>query len=412
MADENVNPTAESAAPPSAPQTPVANAPSTPAPAARPSAGERLAQNLAANPPEPTSSAAPSSAAPSAVAVPGAAVPPTPAQPAPQTDPFVARLAQLGFQGVTDPQEARDRLLEAYAREREQKELLAQQNQEVLGYAREYAQLRQDPRFQAFQQQYFAPQQAPQAPEHWWNAPQVDLSLLAEYREPILDETGKQTGWKWKADAPAEYQQQVNQYQHHLKQWNEDLLTRPHEILPKIIEREVTPILDRYFQQQMQQREYQSFAQNVAQNNADWLYARDPVTQQVQTDLMGNPIYSPDGQAVNRYLQEATQLGIADPKARWAYATRMRELELRRTQPQGALAQAAQAAQQPAPVDPRLAHLQNAAAASSQRGNSVPPAHDPASRPRPRGNVRISAADRLAQNFHAQGLDTVASPFV
>jgi hypothetical protein len=333
----------------------------------------------------------------------------------PQLSEFLSQVQQLGFEGVTDEAEARRRLVEAYRLREEQYQYAQQQAAHLEQYARQYAQLQQDPRWQAFQQQFAAPPQQPAEPQGWWQAPQVDLTLLDQYREEVVGEDGKAT-WRWKADAPADYKQRVQEYQHYLDDWRTKLITRPHEVLPQIIEQEASRLFEQKWQERQHQLQAQTFAQEVQQRNQDWLYARDPVSNRPLVDPTGNPVLSVEGQRVNHYIAEAARMGIMDPQARWSYATQSLELELRRQAPAVSPQAAAAAVNQ----QQKIEHLQQAARAAGQpngvgaasavanRGASVPPTHEPG---RKAQNRRLSAGDKLRQAFQAQGADVVAPTF-
>lgn len=414
MADESGN---LSAAPESSAPAP---ATSTPAPSAPPSSGQPQASAPATpasskpaprpktNPGNPLDSKPVDAGAPNVSPSPGTA-PEAPAGSAPQVPspgnsgeppaPWYSELQNLGFKDVRDEEDARRRMLEALKVQNERQHYLQQQYQQAEQYARAYAQLQQDPRWQAFQQQYAQPQ-AQQTPEGWWKAPEVDLALLNEYREQ--DPESKQ--WKWKPDAPLEYKQQVEQYQHHLRKWNEDLLTRPHEVLPQIIEHETRRLFDQWYQERSQEISSTQFAQEVVQRNSDWMFARDPVTQQPLTDPMGQPIYSPDGQRINQYVVEASQLGIGDPRARWKYAVQKLENDhLRQMNMAYSQGQTAQAVHE----QKKLEHLQAAAQTPPSRAGSLPEPGTPQRSPRNRG---LSGGERLRQNMAAQGQDANLTP--
>lgn len=315
-------------------------------------------------------------------------------------DSFLAGVRALGFQDVADRQQAEARVLEAYRLERQRAEYAQQQYQQAAVYAQQYAALQQDPRWQALQQQQ-APQ--PEQPKSWWQAPEFDPSLLEQYREPVLDAEGKPTGQqRWKADAPVEYQQQTAAYQQYIQKWERDLLTKPHEVLPKIIQDVVAPLFEQEFERRQQQMQAQQFVQNVVQKNADWMYARDPVTQRPLTDPMGNPVLSQDGQRINEYVQLAAQYGIQDPQLRWQFATSQLELELRRQ-----TAQQQQVQQTSTQVNDqlKLQHLQAAAVNTPSRTAAVGTPAQPARR----GNKALGAGEKLAAAFAAQGIP-VPSP--
>lgn len=323
----------------------------------------------------------------------------------PQVDPWVQQLQALGFENLSDPAEAQRRVVEAIQLRNQQLAHWQGQAQQMEQYARAYAQLQQDPRWQAFQQQQVPQQaqaaQAQAAAEHvWWKAPQVDLGLLEQYREEQVDPLTGQKKLAWKPETPVEYRQNVEAYTRHLKQWQDDLVTRPHEVLPKIIEAEVMPLVERMFQQREQQQQTQQFVQQVNENNADWLYARDPVTNQFLVDHQGQRVMSNEGQHVAQYISEASSIGIQDPAKRWQYATMAYERDLLRYQAQSR-STATNAVQQH--EQQKLQHLQAAAAqAVPNRGGSLTPNQPPTTPIQP--TRRKSAGERLMEQFRANGV--------
>jgi len=350
--------------------------------------------------PSPVSGGDASSVTPVNPALAGGAV--APSTPAPAMDPWVQQLQGLGFENLTDPADAQRRVVEALQLRNQQLAHWQSQAQQMEQYARAYAQMQQDPRWLAFQQQQVPQQATSQVPaEHpWWKAPQVDLSLLEQYREEQVDPVTGQKKLAWKAETPIEYRQNAEAYTRHLKQWQEDLVTRPHEVLPKIIEAEVMPIVQRVLQEREQQQQTQQFVQQVNENNADWLYARDPVTNQFLVDHQGQRVMSNEGQHVAQYIDEARSVGIQDPAARWKYATMAYERDLLRYQAQTRNT-AASAVQQH--EQQKLQHLQAAAAqAVPNRGGSLTPNQPPTTPIQP--TRRKSAGERLMEQFRANGV--------
>jgi len=95
-------------------------------------------------------------------------------------------------------------------------------------------------------------------------------------------------------------------------------------------------------QQQLNQYQTKNYVSDLERQNADWLY-----------DQSGN--VSPEGQAIQAYIQQASEIGISSPEARWKYATGMlqRDLLNMRYQQMSQQAYAPVPQQPPAPqVDP------------------------------------------------------------
>jgi hypothetical protein len=102
-------------------------------------------------------------------------------------------------------------------------------------------------------------------------------------------------------------------------------------------------------EQHLGQYQAQNYVQDLERQNADWLY-----------DEAGN--ISREGQAIQAYIQQASEFGINSPEARWKFATGMLQRDLLNVRyqqmqqapvPQMGQGQAAPVAPPaPAPVDP------------------------------------------------------------
>jgi hypothetical protein len=68
-------------------------------------------------------------------------------------------------------------------------------------------------------------------------------------------------------------------------------------------------------QQQLGQYQATNYVSDLERQNADWLY-----------DQTGN--ISREGQAIQAYIQQASEIGITSPEARWKYATGMLQRDL------------------------------------------------------------------------------------
>ena len=161
-------------------------------------------------------------------------------------------------------------------------------------------------------------------------------------------------------------------------------------------------LFEQEFERRNQQMQAQQFVQTVVQKNADWMYARDPVSQRPLADMMGNPILSQDWQRMQGYIEMAGQYGIADPQLRWNFAANQLELELRRQ-----TAQHQQFQQTSVQVNDqlKLQHLQAAATNAPSRTAATGTPAQPARR----GNKHLSAGEKLTGAFAAQGIP-VPSP--
>lgn len=172
-------------------------------------------------------------------------------------------------------------------------------------YARNAEQFRQ---WQASQQQA---QQAPkpEAPK-WWDPPQVkDTWKQYIIRDP---ESGRDVIAQ---DAPMEAQMAIREYQAYTANFAKKFVTDPEGTLKPFIEQIAQQKAEELVQQQLGSYTAQTYVQSLEQQNSDWLYDQ---TGQV----------TPEGQAIQHYIAQASQRGIASPQERWEYATSMLERDL------------------------------------------------------------------------------------
>ena len=270
-----------------------------------------------------------------------------PSQPTPSVaaKPFVSELAELGFADVSDEQEGQRRLLESYRQAEEQRAQLAEQMQQLqpwVQYGRQYYEQMADPAFQqlmAQRQGPAAPQNAPPAERPWYMAPEYDAELVARYRQATVGADG-QVAYDWKPNTPAEVRRQYEAYQQHTELVSDRLVRDPYGAVSEIATTAVLPVvqqmLDRYFAERVdavrQQEQLQSSAQRLIEQNAEWLYERDPRTNGPlkRYDAATGQQYlsfSPDGERFYGYLQEANRIGITSPEQRWEYAAMKRQIE-------------------------------------------------------------------------------------
>jgi len=256
-----------------------------------------------------------------------------PAQPQQQehgfSSPYEAFKALPDFEGQDDLTIARN-LYGAYNGLHEAQRQL-QQYQQVVPYAQEYLQNRQA--FSEWQksQAEAAQKQANPEPPKWWNPPQVKDTWKSFI---VQDENGSQT---IDPNAPLEAQAALREYQAYTADFARRLVTDPENALKPLVEQVATQKAQELVQQQLGQYQAQSYVSSLEQQNADWLY-----------DENGNE--TQEARAVRGYIDQARQLGIQDPQARWKYATGMLQrdlLEIRYGQMQQM--QQPQSAPQPAP---------------------------------------------------------------
>lgn len=234
------------------------------------------------------------------------------------------------FQGKEDLDIART-LYQGYNGYQEAQRQL-QQYQQVVPYAQEY--LRNQKDFEAWKRsQAEAAKPKPQEQPKWWNPPSVkDTWKSYIVRDP---QTGKEM---IDPNAPFEAQQALREYQAYTADFARKFVTDPENTLKPFVEQVAMQKAQELVQQQLNQYQASNYVQSLEQQNADWLY-----------DQSGQ--VSREGQAIQAYIEQAKQIGIQDPQARWQFATGMLQrdlLNLRYQQMQGQLQQQAQPAQ-PAP---------------------------------------------------------------
>jgi len=250
--------------------------------------------------------------------------------------PYEAFKALPDFQGQDDLAIARN-LYQAYSGYGEAQRQL-QQYQNIIPHATEYLQNKQAyEQWKAAQAQAQAPK--PAEKPKWWNPPSVDDS----YKSWIIRDpsTGKEV---IAPDAPYEAKVALQKYQAYTADFARKFVTDPENTLKPFIEDVARQKAEELVQAQLGQYTATNYVQSLEQQNADWLY-----------DQTGN--ISREGQAVQAYIQQASEIGITSPEARWKYATSMLQrdlLNLRYQQLSSAPAPQAYAPpQEPAPpVDP------------------------------------------------------------
>ena len=206
-----------------------------------------------------------------------------------------------------------------------------QQYQSIIPHATEYLQNK------AQYQQWLAAQQEASKPKpaeqpKWWSPPSVDDSWKSYIiRDP---QTGKEI---IDPNAPFEAQQALRKYQDYTANFARKLVTDPENTLKPFVEQVAMQKAQELVQQHLGQYQAQNFVQDLESQNADWLYDQ-------------NGQVSREGQAIQAYIQQAAHIGIADPKARWQYATGMLQRDLLNLRYQQMQMQAAQPPMQAPPA--------------------------------------------------------------
>jgi hypothetical protein len=256
----------------------------------------------------------------------------SPQQAAPQQTVWDAFKSLPEYSGQDDVAIARD-LYQSRQGYQAAQQQLRQYQTITADYARNADQFRKWRESQAQTQQPAQP-----AKPKWWDPPQVkDTWRQYIVRDP---ETGREV---IAPDAPFEAQAAIRDYQAYTANFAKKFVTDPEGTLKPFIEDIAMQKAQELVQQSLGQYQAQSYVQGLEQQNADWLY-----------DGQGG--ISPEGQAIQAYIEQAARSGIADPQARWQYATGMLErdlLNLRYQQMQQTMAQRPmppQAPPQPEPV--------------------------------------------------------------
>lgn len=211
------------------------------------------------------------------------------------------------FQGQDDLAIARN-LYSAFSGYQQAQQNL-QQYQSIIPHATEYLQNRQA--YEKWKQEQAAAQ-APRKEEtpKWWNPPQVKDNWKSYIvRDP---QTGKEV---IDPAAPFEAQQALREYQAYTADFARKFVTDPENTLKPFIEQVAMAKAQELVQQQLGSYKAQTYVQSLESQNADWLYSP-------------NGQVTPEGQAIQAYIQQASEIGISNPEARWQYATGMLQRDL------------------------------------------------------------------------------------
>ena len=332
------------------------------------------------------------------------------------------QVTALGFTDVQDERDAQYRLLDSYQQLQNQNSQWADfyqgqqqqynQQQQLAEYGQEYLDLQRDPAWQQYQQQQDhydqgEQQQQPTGQEHWWAPPQMDMEDLERWRTQKVDPQTGEIYADWVDGTPQEIKEDAEDYVAYLEDWAENIIRRPNEVLPGIIEQEFDKLFkSRYTALMQYNNQYQQEVQNhteveaINQRNADWVYQVDPRTNQYLSDANGNLVLSPQGQAVTNYINYFRGQGITDPSSLWELATRMYsgDLSVSQQQQQQQQYQEAQQSQQRNMEYLQQANEYNGYVESA--GGSIPPTENPMARSQ---NPTASAGDKLRQQALADG---------
>jgi hypothetical protein len=306
---------------------------------------------------------------------------PTPTQP--QGSVYDAFKALPEFQGADDVAIAQTLYHSMQGYQQAQQQL--RQYQDVMPATMEYMQNRQ--RYQEWQNAQQAQQtKAPEQPK-WWNPPQVkDTWRNYIVRDP---QTGREV---IDPNAPLEAKMALQEYQTYTADFAKRFVTNPEDTLKPFIEQVAQQKAQELVQQHLGQYTAQNYVSGLEQQNADWLY-----------DTRGQ--ISPEGRAIQGYIEQAAQSGIGTPEARWQYATSMLErdlLNLRYQQMMAGMQQQAPPMEQ-APAAPEPPVAQSNMQFLRERATRTPSRSGGATEPRaPRPKMTLE--ERLKSQLVKDGL--------
>lgn len=252
------------------------------------------------------------------------------------------------FSGMDDRAMAAG-LYEAIQREQAASKAL-QQYQQLIPFTSEYIQHREPFEEWRRSQQAAAnqPQAQPAQPQEspWWNPP----NLKDSYRQWLVkDESGRDV---ISPDAPLDARAALTEHLAYKADFAKKFLENPESTLGPMVEKVAVQRAEQIVGERIQRMKDEDFVSSLEKDNRDWLY-----------DQNGNA--SPEGLAVQKYIQDARQLGISGAKARWDFATKMVERDLLLANHRQS--QAPQPMQQQAPVQQPVAQPTQPADDTAQR---------------------------------------------
>lgn len=304
------------------------------------------------------------------------------------------------FRGLGDQQIA-SHLYETMQREQAQSRAL-QQYQQLIPVASEYLSERDQYRQWKAAQQSQAQQPGPAQPapaqpqkEGWWNPPKIKdgyrqyLVRDAEGREVIAEH------------APLEAKAQLADWMSYRADFARKFLDNPEEALGPMVQTIAEKRAAELVEKQVTQQRREQFVRDIEEQNKEWLY-QNPETRMA----------SREGLIVQKYIEDAKAMGIADPEHRWNMSVAMleRDLALQVLQQMVDQQQGQQAAPPPAsqpappPVSPaaeqaqkNMEFLRSQAARTAPRNS--PATTDPRVPQRPQ-----TFAERLKAQLQAEGI--------
>lgn len=210
------------------------------------------------------------------------------AAPAPEATPqepsWLGKVKELGFENVSNPEEAIERLASAY---RQTKDEFGAQLQQLL------EQHKSQP----------TPQPQVQDAQDGWKPPQIDRRLIAQFK----------TADGWKEGTPDSVKQQYAAWENYRAQFAESFLDDPSQALDPILQKKFDQYFESKYGQLTQQQQQQQAEQRIYSENP-WLFEKDPVTQQPRLDRL-----SAEGQLIQPHFAELYEK-TGDFTLAWKYA--------------------------------------------------------------------------------------------
>ena len=352
------------------------------------------------------------------------------------SNPFVEKLSELGFE-ADNVEHAQESLLNSYqkaydynqqwqdyyhqqqqeAQQRvqqqqqmhhqvQQQQQQMQQMQQMAEAGQVFQQMSNDPKFREWAYDTYGgerPQQE-QQPEQWWAPPAIDQEEVKRWRYQAQNPATGQWSWQWKPNAPRELVDNAERYVDYHEDWQNQIMQKPQEVLPKIIEQEFDKLfVDRYgtlmshYQEEAQQQALQHQAADINNRNADWVYQKDQGGNFMR-DQSGQRLLTNEGNQVIQNINGLRQQGINDPNQLWQLASQLLagNMAQQRLQTQTQELHAARASQAR-----NMRHLQRGAGYIANRDGSQAPPENPSPYSQ---NQLLSAGDKLRQQALTDGL--------
>jgi len=233
-----------------------------------------------------------------------------------------AQYEELGFQDLETPEQAHQRLVESYRRERQRADQATEQAQYHQALV---ARLGQTNPTEAAAPSAPAPDDANETvfgrfTKKWVD---VDRETIAEF--VITDDDGNTT---WKPNTPPELINQVHEAQKAQRKWN-DVIQDPRQ-LEQAISQKVESLVGDRLNSALSERESMTAESTVEKQflaENQWLYAVDPITNRPTNQP------SPEGRVFGAHYQRAVELGIPTKAAQLEYAIALYQSSQRTANP-------------------------------------------------------------------------------